>query len=153
MEGPVAAAEQQLMDLDGTVFVMLGLFLVLLAILTSVYWKPYLRVRGERVTRVDGYREQAAQMEDETRTRLETIERELAEARRQGAGAMAMARTEAHTREQTILAGAHAKAQAALSDARTQLERALATQRAALQQRSQDLGREAASRILGRELS
>ena len=51
--------EPQLIDLDQTVFVQLGIFLLLVLVLYRFLWKPYLRVRGERVTRVEGYRQDA----------------------------------------------------------------------------------------------
>jgi len=44
--------EPQLIDLDGTLFVQLGLFLLAVVVLYRFLWKPYLRVRDERVTRV-----------------------------------------------------------------------------------------------------
>ena len=46
------AHEPQLIDIDHTVFVQLGIFLVLFLVLSKFLWKPYLRVRTERVARV-----------------------------------------------------------------------------------------------------
>ena len=40
-------------------FVQLGIFLLLALVLWQFLWRPYLRVRGERVTRVEGYRQDA----------------------------------------------------------------------------------------------
>jgi F0F1-type ATP synthase membrane subunit b/b' len=88
----------QLIDLDGTVFVQLGLFLILALVLTRLLWKPYLRVRSERVTRVEGYRQEAARMEVEAAARLARAEADLAEARRVGSGERVVARAEAHAR-------------------------------------------------------
>src|SRR5688572_5592005 len=102
------APEQQLLDLDGTVFVMLGLFLVTAFVLNQWLWKPYLRVREERVTRVDGYRQEAARLEAEAQARLQRVEAQLAEARRVGSAERARARAEAQAREQAILAQAQA---------------------------------------------
>ena len=147
------AAEQQLLDVDGTVFVMLGLFLLMLVFLTVFLWKPYLRVRQERGTRVDGYREQAAQMEADAKTRLDKVQADLAEARRLGAGELAVARAEAQARERTLMATATTEAQRTLADARGKLDAAIAAQKAGLQARATELGRQAAGRVLGRSLS
>ncbi len=147
------AAESQLLDVDGTVFVMLGLFLLALAILTPVLWKPYIRIRGERSTKVEGYRAQAEQMEVDAKARFEKVEKQLAEARREGAGALAVARAEAQSREQTLLAQAHAKAQATLAEAKAKLEAAMAAQKANLDQKAEALGKEAAAKVLGRSVS
>ena len=89
---PAEVHSPQLIDVDGTVFVQLGLFLLLAFVLTKLLWKPYLRVRAERVSRVDGYRKEAVQMEADAATRLERAEAQLAEARRLGSGERLTAR-------------------------------------------------------------
>jgi len=143
----------QLIDVDGTVFVQLGLFLVLALVLTKLLWKPYLRVRAERVSRVDGYRKDAVQMEADAAARLERAEAQLAEARRVGSGDRVAARAEAQSREQTLLAEAHAAAQKALGAASTRLDTVVATERARITASARELGAQAARRILGREVS
>ncbi|MDX2023187.1 MAG: ATP synthase F0 subunit B [Deltaproteobacteria bacterium] len=147
------AAESQLLDVDGTVFVMLGLFLVMLAVLTPLLWKPYLKIKAERSTRVDGYRAEAEKMALNAQAQFDKVEKELAAARREGAGSLAVARSEAQAREQTVLAEAHAKARAVLTEAKAKLDAALAAQKANLNQRAESLGREAASKVLGRSVS
>src|SRR5882672_5544853 len=102
--------EPQLIDLDGTAFVQLGLFFLLMLVLRQFLWKPYLRIRGERSTRVEGYKEEAARLEAEAAKRLAKAEAALAEARRVGAGERAEARSVAQKREQEVLAAANAAA-------------------------------------------
>ena len=75
------AHEPQLIDVDHTIFVQLGIFLVLFLILSKFLWKPYLRVRTERVARVEGYREEAARLEADAEQRLARADVQLAEAR------------------------------------------------------------------------
>jgi F-type H+-transporting ATPase subunit b len=145
--------EPQLIDLDGTVFVQLGMFLLLMAILRQFLWKPYLKVKGERVARVDGYREEATRLEAEAASRLAKAEAALAEARRVGAGERAEARAVAQKRENELLAQANASAQKALADARARVNASLATERAKLQQTAAEVGTQAARKILGREVS
>jgi F-type H+-transporting ATPase subunit b len=145
--------EPQLIDLDGTVFVQLGMFLLLMAILRQFLWKPYLKVKGERVTRVDGYREEATRLEAEAAERLAKAEAALAEARRVGAGERAEARAVAQKRENELLAQANATAQKALADARARVNASLAAERAKLQQTANEVGTQAARKILGREVS
>ena len=143
----------QLIDLDGTIFVQLGLFLALMLILKRFLWNPYMRVRGERVSRVEGYRETAASMEADAAARLGRTEAQLAEARRIGSGVRATARAEAQAREQTLLAEATAAAQRTLAEARARLEGVLNGERAKLAGRAAEIGREAAAKILRREVS
>src|SRR3954453_18707788 len=87
--------EPQVLDVDGTAWLMLGLFLLVVFILTQWLWKPYIRVREERVARVDGYRGEADRLEKEAATRLARVEAQLAEARRVGSAERSRSRAEA----------------------------------------------------------
>ena len=145
--------EPQLIDIDGTVFVQLGIFVVLALVLGRFMWRPYLRVRGERVSRVEGYREEATKMDADAQQRLARAESALAEARRAGAGERTVARAEAHAREQTLLAEANAAANRTLADARKRLEGTLAGERAKLNAQAGDVAMAAARKILGREVA
>jgi F-type H+-transporting ATPase subunit b len=142
----------QLIDVDGTALIQFGLFVIAAFILTRLLWRPYLRVKGERITRVDGYRKDAARMEVDAAERLARAERELAEARRLGSGDRTVARAEAQAREQTMVAEAQAHGQRALAEARKKVDATLAAERARLQTSAVDIARKAAGRILGREL-
>jgi F-type H+-transporting ATPase subunit b len=147
------SAESQLLDLDGTVFVMLGIFLVLLLILWQFLWKPYLRVRDERVSRVEGAREKASALDADAASRIARIESALAEARRNGNAETAKLRTEAQVREQQIIAQAQEAARKLMTDARAKLDTALATEKANLQSHTEVLAREIAEKTLGRRLA
>ncbi|MES1157625.1 MAG: hypothetical protein ABUL67_00870 [Haliangium ochraceum] len=142
----------QLIDVDGTALVQFGLFVVAAFLLTRLLWKPYLRVRAERVTRVDGYRRDAARMEVDAAERLARAEAEMAEARRMGSGDRTIARAEAQAREQTLVAGAQADAQRVLTEARRKVDATLVAERARLEAGAHDVARLAARRILGREV-
>jgi F-type H+-transporting ATPase subunit b len=147
------AEDPQLIDLDGTVFVMLALFFVVMAVLTKWLWKPYLRVRDERVTRVDGYRADATRLEADAAARLTRVEAALVEARRAGGAQRNAARAEAQVREQKIVAEAQAAAQKALAQARAQVDSAIAAERAKLQARAAVLGAEITEKVLGRPVT
>ena len=146
------AHEPQLIDVDHTVFIQLGIFLLLMLVLNKFLWKPYLRVRTERVARVEGYREEAVKLEADAQHRLARADAALAEARRVGAGERAVARAEAHTREQTLLAEATAAAQRKLADARGRLTAAVQAERKKLEADSSEVAMAAARKILGREV-
>ncbi len=145
--------EPQLIDLDGTAFIQLGLFLFLLVVLRQFLWRPYLKVLGERTTRVDGYKQEAVRLEAEAAERLAKAEAALAEARRVGAGERAEARAVAHKREQELMAAANAAAQKTLADARARVAATLTVERAKLQQTASEVGMQAARKILGREVA
>jgi F-type H+-transporting ATPase subunit b len=144
--------EPQLIDVDATFFMQLGIFLLLLVVLGRYLWRPYLRVRTERVARVEGYREEAIKLEADAQQRLARADAALAEARRVGAGERAVARAEAHTREQTVLAEATAATQRKLAEARGRLNATLAEARKKLDAQTSETAMEAARKILGREV-
>ena len=146
------SAEPQLIDIDKTVFVQLAVFLLALIVLGRFLWRPYLRVRTERVARVEGYREEAARLEADAQQRLARADVQLAEARRVGAGERAVARGEAHAREQTLLAEANAAAQKKLADARARLSAVVDAERKKLQADASQVATAAARKILGREV-
>ena len=145
--------EPQLIDLDGTAFVQFGLFLLLMLLLRQFLWRPYLKVLGERTTRVEGYKQEAVRLDAEAAARLARAEAALAEARRVGAGERVEARATAHKREQELLAAANAGAQKTLAYARARVSATLATERANLQKTAAEFGTQAARKILGREVS
>jgi F0F1-type ATP synthase membrane subunit b/b' len=155
LTAPVAptSPEPQLIDLDGTAFVQVGLLFLLMLVLWRLFWKPYLRVRNERVARVEGYREEAVRLEADAQQRLARAEAGLAEARRVGAGERAVARAEAQAREQTLLAEANAAAQKTLGEARERLATSVAAERSKLGATAEATAREAARKILGREVT
>jgi F0F1-type ATP synthase membrane subunit b/b' len=142
--------EPQLLDVDATSFVMFGLFLLTLIVLTVWLWKPYIRVREERVSRVDGFRQEAERLEKEASARLTRVEAQLAEARRVGSAERGRARAEAQAVESRLASEAQAAAQKSLNEARARIEAAVATERARLQDRASNLGREITSKVLGR---
>jgi F-type H+-transporting ATPase subunit b len=145
--------EPQLIDIDATLFIQLGIFLLALIVLSRFLWKPYMRVRTERVARVEGYREEATRLDSDAQQRLARADAALAEARRVGAGERAVARSEAHAREQTLLAEATAAAQRKLADARARLNATVEAERKKLTADSSQVAIEAARKILGREVS
>jgi F-type H+-transporting ATPase subunit b len=144
--------EPQLLDVDGTVWAMFALFLITAFVLNQWLWKPYIRVREERVARVDGYRQEAERLEREAASRLARVEAQLAEARRAGSAERSRARNEAQAHEGRLVAEAQAAAQRALADARTRVEAAIAAERAKLHDRAAFLGREITEKVLGRSL-
>jgi len=145
--------EPQLIDVDATIFIQLGIFLAALYLLSRFLWKPYLRVRSERVARVEGYREEAARLEVDAQQRLARADAALAEARRVGAGQRQIARQEAQAREQALLAEANAAAQKKLADARARLGATVAAERKKLDADSSQVALAAARKILDREVA
>ena len=147
------AEESQLLDIDGSVVVMLGIFLVLLLILWRFLWRPYLRVRDERVGRTEGAREKAAQLEADAATRMAKVEGALTEARRAALAEMGKLRQGAQAREQQLIAEAQEAARKMLGEARAKLDVAVANEKANLREQTAVIGRQIAEKALGRSLA
>jgi len=144
---------QPIIDLDNTVLVQFGLFLLMMIILHYLLFKPYLRARLEREDRIDGERKRARDMEEAAKSKISDFEGKLEKAKQAGVGLRETARKDAATREKQIL-----------DSARTESARQVETQRAAiaangesvrskLRAGAQDWARRLASRILGREVA
>ena len=145
--------ESQLLDIDGSVVVMLGIFLVLLLILWRFLWRPYLRVRDERVGRTEGAREKASQLEADAAARMAKVEGALTEARRAALVEMGKLRQEAQAREQQLIAEAQEAARKMLVEARAKLDVAVANEKANLREQTALLGRQIAEKALGRSMA
>ena len=61
-EGPAP-----LIDVDGTVFIQFGFFLIMLIVLSRVLFRPYLKMRDARHQGIEGAREEASAMQERAR--------------------------------------------------------------------------------------
>ena len=151
----ILAAEEAppLIDLDGTVFVQFGLFLVLFIILSQVLWKPYLALRDDRDKGMGGARDQAEEMTAKTREMTATYDKRLAEAKTKASDERNQIRITGANREREILDEARQKAQAAQGKAREQIAAQSAAARQKLEADSASLAKTVVKRILGREVA
>src|SRR5262245_46180826 len=95
----VEEAPPPLIDVDGTFFLQLGLFLIMAFVLNAVLFKPYLRMRAERERSIDGARDEAHKMEAKARAIVTDYDAQLTRARQRGAEERARLRQEAAARE------------------------------------------------------
>jgi F-type H+-transporting ATPase subunit b len=146
-------AAPPLIDLDGTLFVQLGLFLITLFVLSRALFAPYLRMRTARDQGIGGARAEAGKMGDKARAIVEDYDQKLAAAKRRGADERNVLQKEATQRERELLGKARAESQAALEAARKKIATDTTTSRAALAAEATALARKVASKALGREVA
>ncbi len=146
-------AAPPLIDLDGTFFVQLGLFLLLLVILSKTLFGPYLKMRDAREQGIGGARREAGELGEQARGIVEAYDQKLVDAKRRGADERNRLRLEANGRERELLGKARADAQAALEVARKRITQQTALGRSALASEAGPLARKVASRVLGREVA
>lgn len=147
-----AEKAQPLIDIDATVFIQFGIFLVMAAVLWATVFKPYLGIQAERERRIDGARRDARTMADRAQAMTADYEAQLLRAKKRGADERLRLRDEGRAHEQQVLSKAREIGQKALEEAQRKAETQRQAAREKLTAESQVIGRRIAARILGREV-
>lgn len=147
-----AAKETPMIDLDSTVFLQLGIFLVTAVVLSRFLFKPYLAVRNAREAGIDGAREEASRMTEEADARIAEYEAKMAKARLNAHEERQKLRAEAALREHEISDTTRRETQAAIDQAKKRLAAQAAATRDDLAPRVQEIATEMAKTVLGREV-
>jgi F-type H+-transporting ATPase subunit b len=140
-------------DLDLTLFVQLGFFLVLLFVLKPTLFDPMMRLFEERESRIEGKRNDATKEDERSAKALAKYESILAKAQVAGATERDAIRAEGLKREVELMTKVRAEVAATLEQGRSEIAREAKAARAELHAEARALGRDAASRVLGREVS
>ena len=150
----VAAAEksQPLIDIDWTVLVQFGIFLVMALVLWALVFKPYLAVQEERGKRIDGAKTDAAAMQGRAASMMSDYEGQLVKAKQRGAVERLKLRAEGQAHEREVLGHARTVGQEALAAAKKDAAAQREAARVKLLAESQAIGQRIASRILGRPI-
>ena len=148
-----AAKDPPILDIDGTVFVQLAIFVITAIVLSRYLFRPYLEVKTARSSGTEGAKEEARRLQEEGAARMADYENRLSEARHQANQERSKLQAEAVKRDGEITAAARNATQAALESARAKLETEAEATRQQLEPRAQEIGRSIARKILGREVA
>jgi F-type H+-transporting ATPase subunit b len=148
-----AAHDPPLLDLDSTVFLQLVIFVITAVILSRALFRPYLRVKAARTAGIEGAQEEAVKMQAQAEKSLADYTAAVAAARSKAGAERAKLQSEAVAREREITSSARTSAQSALDAARKKIETDAQQARGELAPRADELARELAKKILGREVS
>jgi F-type H+-transporting ATPase subunit b len=148
-----AAKDPPLIDLDSTVFLQLGVFLITAVVLSKFLFKPFLAVRAQREAGIEGARAEALRLDEESRVRLSDYESALGKAKVAAQDERKTIRQRAQAEEQAIHEAARTSTSAVIESARATLERDAAQAKAELEARTQEIARTIAKKILGREVA
>lgn len=140
-----------LIDIDGTLFVQFGLFIIMLIVLSRVLFRPYLKLRDARHKGIEGAREEASAMQDRAQKTNADYDAQLTRARQRGAEERARLRGEGAIYERQVLGAARDESQKTLDAARGKINADTEAARAKLATESNTLAREIVKKILGRE--
>jgi F-type H+-transporting ATPase subunit b len=130
--------------------IILVTFLLLMAVLDAVVFRPVLRLLDEREARTHGAVDEAKALEAEAASALAEYERRVGDARDQAAAETAAARKRAADDERRVLDLARADAAARVEQIEREVAAAATQARAGLAGQARDLARSIAEKLLGR---
>lgn len=130
----------------------MALFVIVLFPANRLLFQPILRVLDSRRERIDGARDEAQRVSKEAEEILSRHEEVVQRARREADAERRGKLDEARQEQVRLTADARSEADQETTRARQEVSVALSDARAKLREQSERLGREAAARVLGREL-
>lgn len=147
------ASGAPLIDIDLTVFVQFGLFLLLFLAANKLLFQPYLALRERRKAGIEGAREEADRMTASADAKLADYEKQLAAARNRANEEGRKVRTEASAHEKEVTDKARAEAQKAIDEATAKMKQETEAARLQLLPQASTLAKQIATKLLGREVA
>lgn len=141
-----------LIDIDYTVFVQLGIFLVMALAATKFLFKPYLKLREQRHAGIEGSREDAQKMEQLAVARNKEYEEKLAAARESANDERRKIRTETSEHTKEVVEKARKNAAEKLSAAKASVEKEVATARGEIMPKADEIATAMIEKLLGRKV-
>lgn len=149
----IASGNFPLIDIDLTVAVQLGIFIVVLVVGSKFLFKPYLRLREQRHDGIEGARQEAIELSAEADARLADYETKLAQARKRAQDEQRTIRADAVAHERDVSDKARAEVTKATTEASERVRNQTETARKELMPRADALAAQIASKLLGREVA
>ena len=140
-------------DFDGSVLVAFAVFLVLFLLLKPILLDPYLKVVEARDMRTVGAKADARSMDERAGEIVKRYDCELEKVRKVAGEERERLRSEAHKLETQILGEARADAAKMAVEGKDRIREQADLVRVELQKLSDQLAQEAASKVLGRNIS
>ncbi len=140
-------------DIDLTFVGQIVLIVVLLLVLKPVLFDPMLKLFEEREKRIDGAKKKARETDIKSAKAETEFQDQMGKAQAQGNAERERLRAEGMKAENDVLAKVRAETAAFLTEGRKKAQEELTHARAQIRAQSQDMGKQLASRVLGREVS
>jgi F-type H+-transporting ATPase subunit b len=147
-----ASDDVPLIDLDHTLWIQLGIFLLLMLFLSKVVFGPYLKLKDAREKGIEGARGEAKEMQQGAAERVADYEARLLQAKQRGGEERARLGAEGANRERDILTLARAETSRSIEAARASLHQEAVKLRADMAPRVGDLAAAVARKLLGRDV-
>jgi F-type H+-transporting ATPase subunit b len=148
----LVANERPLINVDVTLLINIGLWILLFIVLRPLLWDPMIKLISAREAGMGGSRDKARELEADAKLKKAEYEAAMKRARATASDAREKLRNDAKKKESEIVAQARQQTQAALESQRAQL----ASQRGQLTTEMNalvpQLASDIASKVLGREV-
>ncbi|HEX5661003.1 MAG TPA: ATP synthase F0 subunit B [Polyangiales bacterium] len=144
--------EGSIIDLDGTVFVQFAMFSIAFVILYALVFKPMVRLLDARDVAIEGSKQEAKHLETEVQQKQAQFEAELRRVQTAAGEERERLRGEGQERERALLDRVRVETQQLVAEGKSRLETEARIARAELSAQRNELAREIASRVLGREV-
>lgn len=141
-----------MIELNFTMIIQLAIVLSLLMILSQFLFKPFLGILQERKNRVERAEKRARELKDRAEELMERYRESMAAAQAQGTEIQEGIRKESMAQEMDILQKAAEEANQIISEIKARVAQETTMARAGLRLQAQNLSREIAAKVLGRNL-
>lgn len=141
-----------MIDLNFTVIFQLAIILILMVALSSLAFKPFLRVVEERKDWIEGAEKKARALQQRSEELMERYQDSMSAAQAQGASIREEIRKEGLTQETEILQKAMEEANQFLEGMKGKIREESRAARASLRLQARNLSRELAEKMLGRSI-
>lgn len=146
----ILASAAPVVDIDGTIFIQAGIFLLLMALLYPMLFKPWLATRERRDGAITGTLQAAEELRAEAERVSTDYDARLAEVRGRATAVRSEAVKAGEAERARSLADSRTAAASDLQALRSRLATQTEAARATLSSRVDELARDIATKILGR---
>lgn len=141
-----------MISIDWTILVQFVNFLVLMAVLNVLLYRPLRKVMAERQETIDGGHQKARDLDAAINEKMESYESKLQQAKVEGSQQAAVLRAEAAKEESTILGDARSEADKSLAELKNKVAGEADDARNTLVKETKNLASAIASMVLGRKV-
>ena len=139
-----------MIEVNWTLFLQFANFMILMAVLNALLFKPLRAALQARKETIEGSRAKVLDIDEQVQAQIARYEAQLKEARKQGGEERAALRKTAQEEESRILGEAKQTSAGKLQDIKEQIQKEAATARQSLRDETEVLAQEIATKVLGR---
>ena len=141
-----------MIKLDWTLLLQFVNFMILMAVLNALLFKPLRAALQARKETIEGSKAKVQDIDEQVQAQVARYEAQLQDARQQGSEERAVLRKTAQEEEARILGGANQKSAEKLQTIKEQIQGEADVARQALRSETQALAEDIAGKVLGRAI-